>query len=204
MRVAHCGSLIVLALALPVLSAQALRAAPAQSEQSPDALAAAARRAREQQKNQPKPAKVWDNDNIPTSGGVDVIGQTASSAEPPASANTSATAAKKSTAETGAASSKKDKSALEDQVKSAKEVLKTLQTDLDFAQRKYKLDQQDFYQNPNYSSNESGAAALQAEQDQIDTKKQAAQAAKEKLTDLEAKLAKASDAGSSSNDTSAK
>jgi predicted ATP-dependent Lon-type protease len=204
MKVAHCGSLIVLALALPVFAAQPLRAAPAQSEQSPDALAAAARSAREQRKNQPKPAKVWDNDNIPTNGGVDVIGQAASSAEPIPSAKAPATNDKKSTAKAGVASSKKEKSALESQLTSAKENLKSAQTDLDFAQRKYRLDQQDFYQNPNYSSNESGAAALQAEQNQIEAKKQAVESLQETLNDLESKLAKASDAGSSSNDTSAK
>lgn len=196
MRVAHCGSLIVLALALTCATAGF--AAP-QAVQQQDSLAAAARRAREQQKNHSKPAKVWDNDNIPTNGGVDVIGQTASSAEPTAPSTND----KKSTAETGVANSKKDKSALEAQVKSAKEELKTLQTDLDFAQRKYKLDQQDFYQNPNYSSDASGAAALKAEQSQIDAKKQAVDSAQQKVSDLGAKLGKASDAGDSSNDISA-
>jgi len=82
--------------------------------------------------------------------------------------------------------------------------LKSLETDLDFAQRKYALDQQSFYQNPNYSSNTSGAAALKDEENQIDAKKQAVQAAKEKVADLEAKAGSSTDSGSKSNGNSEK
>src|SRR5580698_9723163 len=48
-------------------------AAPAQAAPV-DPLAAAARKAREQKKDQPKPARVFDNDNIPTQGGVSSVG----------------------------------------------------------------------------------------------------------------------------------
>jgi cytoskeletal protein RodZ len=49
------------------------QAPPAQPlEEAP--LAAAARRAREQKKDSAKPAKVFDNDNIPTTGGVSTVG----------------------------------------------------------------------------------------------------------------------------------
>jgi len=46
-----------------------------------DSLAAAARRSREQKKDAAKPARVFDNDNIPTKGGVSTVGNT-----PPAAA----------------------------------------------------------------------------------------------------------------------
>jgi hypothetical protein len=207
MRIAHSGSLVLaaalLALTLPVISAWPVHAAPAQTGQSQDALAAAARRAREQQKAQPRASKVWDNDNIPTNGGVDVIGPAAST-PPPASTSAPAAGDKASANKASAANAKKDTAVLETQLKAARETLKNAQTDLDFAQRKFKLDQQDFYQNPNYSSDTSGAAALKSEQTQIDAKKQAAQSAQDKVDDLEAKLAKASDTQSSSSDTSAK
>src|SRR5580693_6480457 len=49
-------------------SAEPAQAAPV------DPLAAAARKAREQKKDQPKPARVFDNDNIPTQGGVSSVG----------------------------------------------------------------------------------------------------------------------------------
>jgi DNA repair exonuclease SbcCD ATPase subunit len=50
-------------------------AAPAQTAPI-DPLVAAARKAREQKKDQPKPARVFDNDNIPTQGGVSAVGST--------------------------------------------------------------------------------------------------------------------------------
>jgi hypothetical protein len=50
-------------------------AAPAQAApQQDDSLAAAARRAREQKKETAKPAKVFDNDNIPAQGGISAVG----------------------------------------------------------------------------------------------------------------------------------
>lgn len=45
--------------------------APASQE---DPLAAAARKAREEHKNEAKPAKVFDNDNLPTEGGISTVG----------------------------------------------------------------------------------------------------------------------------------
>jgi len=196
MKSARYGLPLFLAVALTC--ALAVLAAP-QAAQQQDPLAAAARRAREEQKNQPKAAKVWDNDNIPTSGGVDVVGTPTEPAAPAATVK-----AGESTAKESAESAKKKKSDLEAQLKAAKENLKTAQTDVDFAQRKYKLDQQDFYQDPNYQSNTSGAAALQAEQNQIDAKKQAMLSAQEKVTDLQDKLAKVSSSGANSSDNTDK
>ena len=46
-----------------------------QASQKPSALAEAARKAREQKKNEPKPAKVFDNDNLPAQGGISSVGQ---------------------------------------------------------------------------------------------------------------------------------
>jgi type II secretory pathway pseudopilin PulG len=195
MKIVHFGLLMLLAVPLACASA-----APAQAAQSQDDLAAAARRAREQRKSQHKAAKVWDNDNIPTAGGVNVVGPP----EPVAPAKTPEKSAKQSTSQKSAEAAKKKNSDLEADLKAAKDNLKSLETDLDFAQRKYALDQQSFYQNPNYSSNTSGAAALKDEENQIDAKKQAVQAAKDKVTDLEAKLGSSADSGSKSNDNSEK
>jgi hypothetical protein len=197
MKIVHLGLLMLLAAPLACASATA-----AQTGQQQDALAAAARRAREQQKTQPKAAKVWDNDNIPTAGGVNVVGQAAPAELP--SAKTPETSAKEAAPKESAEEAKKKKSDLDANLKAAKDNLNNLETDLDFAQRKYALDQQSFYQNPNYSSDTSGAAALQDEENQIDAKKQDVQAAKDKIADLEAKLASSTDSGSNSNDNSAK
>ena len=69
-------------------------AAQPQAKQE-DSLAAAARRSREQKKDATKPAKVFDNDNIPTTGGVSTVGNATPSgaANAPAAADGGAGAA---------------------------------------------------------------------------------------------------------------
>jgi hypothetical protein len=53
--------------------AQTSQPTPAQ----PDPLVAAARRAREEKKEQAKPGRVFTNDNLPTTGGISAVGETA-------------------------------------------------------------------------------------------------------------------------------
>src|ERR1700722_2449434 len=53
-------------------SAQTSQPASAQ----PDPLVAAARRTREEKKDQAKPGRVFTNDNIPTTGGISAVGET--------------------------------------------------------------------------------------------------------------------------------
>ena len=65
----------------PAQSSQSSQASQTSSSSSSnttqeDPLAAAARKARERQKNAPKAAKVFDNDNLPTSGGISSVGET--------------------------------------------------------------------------------------------------------------------------------
>lgn len=55
----------------PASTQTSSNAAPAPQQ---DSLAEAARKAREQKKETPKAAKVFDNDNIPTTGGVNTVG----------------------------------------------------------------------------------------------------------------------------------
>jgi len=56
-----------------------------------DSLAAVARRAREQKKDQPKSAKTFTNDNIPNQGGISVVGSSAAASAADNSAGTPAT-----------------------------------------------------------------------------------------------------------------
>jgi hypothetical protein len=74
---------LAILLLLPVNSVFARPPEPQQyHEEDPSNVADAARRAREQKKEQPKPAKLWDNDSIPKKpGDVSVIGQTPTAAE---------------------------------------------------------------------------------------------------------------------------
>jgi len=74
---------LAILLLLPVNSVFARPPQPQQyHEEDPSNVADAARRAREQKKEQPKTARVWDNDTIPKKPGeVSVIGQTSAAAE---------------------------------------------------------------------------------------------------------------------------
>jgi hypothetical protein len=82
-------------------NSQAAQTPPAQE----DSLAAAARRAREQKKDATKPAKVFDNDNIPTKGGVSTVGNSSPAADSSSAAGGGAATA----AGGGAASSRGEK-----------------------------------------------------------------------------------------------
>ena len=74
---------LAILLLLPVNSVFARPPQPQQyHEEDPSNVADAARRARDQKKEQSKPAKVWDNDTIPkTPGAVSVIGPAPAAAE---------------------------------------------------------------------------------------------------------------------------
>jgi len=74
---------LAILLLLPVNSVFARPPQPQQyHEEDPSNVADAARRARDQKKEQSKSAKVWDNDSIPkTPGAVSVVGQTPAAAE---------------------------------------------------------------------------------------------------------------------------
>jgi hypothetical protein len=58
-------------------AAQTLQTAPAQT----DSLVAAARRTREEKKDQSKPAKVFTNENLPDVGGISSVGEAAAPGE---------------------------------------------------------------------------------------------------------------------------
>lgn len=61
------------------------------SAQQVDPLAAAARKAREQRKEAPKAAKVFDNDNLPTAGGISTVGEASAPSKSGASETASST-----------------------------------------------------------------------------------------------------------------
>lgn len=157
-----------------------------------DAVAAAARRAREEKKQQ-KPAKVWTNDNIPTTpNSINVVGEEKAPAT--AQANPEAPAAETKpeqpkTAEAGGAPSNDERKAdLEKQLADEQEQLKSLATDLDILSRRHQLDQQDYYGKPDYASDTQGAAALQAQEKDIASKQQQVSAQQKKVDDLTAEL----------------
>ncbi|HKS80922.1 MAG TPA: hypothetical protein VJR23_05410 [Candidatus Acidoferrales bacterium] len=212
MRIAHWGLIALLALPAEIAAAQSQQdQAPAQqsqqaqpsqqaqsSQQKPDALAEAARRTREQKKDQSKSAKVWDNDTIGSaSGTINVVGQAAAPADntaAPAAADQGATAGQANTA--AAPAKQQDNVAITADLNAAKDKLQNLQKDLDLMQRKLALDQQTFLSNPNHDSDAEGASALKNQQDQITSKQQDVADAQKAVDALQAKLATAGGASS--------
>lgn len=192
------GSLLV-----PGLAAAQQQSSSSQQTATPPqktSLGDAARRAREMRKDQPKAGRVWDNDNIPAAGAVNVVGKapaspsegTAAQASTPATekpeAQPPAGALPPATPANDAETAPRDKAQLEAALAQAKEKLQTLQTDLDILQRKYVLDQQQFYSNPDYSKDTGGLAKLKDEESQVDAKRQEVADAKKAVDDLQAKL----------------
>jgi hypothetical protein len=184
MRMARWGFTI---LSLTLL----LGARPAQAQDQDDSLAAAARRAQEQKKDQPRAAKVWDNSNLPTTAPVSVVGQ-----EPAAAGSSSAntTASTTPATDTKPAPTAGELASMNTELDAAKLRLADLKADLDVAQRKYALDQQTYYGTPNFAADKAGAAALAAEKSDVDAKADAVAAAEKLLADAQSKLDQASQA----------
>ena len=191
MKIAHWSLGILLVMPMGIAAGQAQP--PAQDAQAPaptDSLAAAAKQAREAKKDQPKSARVWNDDTIPKSNAaISVVGQTpddnaGAAAAPAAAANGSAGASG------GAAAGGGDRKALEGSIANAKEKLATIKVDLDLLQRTYTLDSQMYYIKPDYASNTDGAAKLKDEQDQIAAKQQEMDDEQKKIDDLNAELSK--------------
>jgi hypothetical protein len=194
MKIAKLGLVGLLVCAPGMAGARQQSSQPAQSQASDqkqdDSLGAAARRAREQKKEAPKTAKVWDNENIPSKpDGISVIGESGSgSGNAEQDATAAATAGNAPSAAKDSAADARDKAALTAELADAKEHLASLTTDLDILTRKYGLDQQMFYSKPDYASDKDGAAKLKAEEDDMAAKKEEIEAAQKKIDELTAKL----------------
>lgn len=189
MRIACSGLLVLLALPVGVASAQQQQ--PPQEQA--DSLADAARRSREQKKEAAKPAKVWDNDTLPSKpGDVSVVGQSAPSSDasgnPPAANAPTAGGVAAAGAAKSSVKSAKDVKALQASLAAAKDQLQAVKTELDILQRKYNLDSQMYYGKPNYAADTAGAAKLADEKSQIDAKQQDVDAAQKKVDAIEAEL----------------
>jgi len=182
--------------AISILAVSTLTsAAPRQnssSEQSasagqPESLGDAARHAREQKKEEPKPTKVWTNDDIPKTGeSISIIGPPSEAA--PTESSEAPKTEKKSEAVTVPPEEKAD---LQAKLDEAKAHLASLKTDLDIVQRKYVLDEQTYLSNPNHDRDTAGAQALEEEKQKIADKQQQIADAQKKVDDLQAQLARA-------------
>jgi len=190
MRIARWAFTIL--AALPLAAALCAGAALAQDQQD-SSLAAAARRTQDQKKDQPKAAKVWDNDNIPSTGAINVVGQQQSAggpaSEPPAG--------NAQEPETKPAPSAAEVAGINADVSALKQRLAGLKAGLDIAQRKYTLDEQSYLSNPNRTTEKAGAAAsLAVEKSDLDAKTAAVADAEKALAAAQSKLDEATKASS--------
>jgi len=206
MRIAQLGLGILLVLPVGAAFAQSSApqtpAAPAQSNSDP--LAAAARQSRDNKKDQAKPARVWDNDNIPKAGHeISVIGQqeaaSSDGTNPDAAAGGNGPAAPdgSSVSPTGAGAATPGAATpnqadidakLQSHLDNAKEKLASLKTDLELMQRTLTLDSQMYYSKPDYSNDTAGARKLADEQEQIANKQQAIDDVEKEIAILEGQV----------------
>jgi hypothetical protein len=166
--------------AAPAQSASPSSSAPATQQ---DSVAAAARKTRDQKKDAPKPAKVFDNDNIPTTGGVSTVG--AAPAEPGADAANPASGA--APAATGA-----DEKAWRAKFASLHHKLEQDQAELDVLQRELGVANVQYYSDPMKGmQQELTRDDIYKKTTAIDAKKKEIDADKQALADAEDDLRKA-------------
>ena len=144
--------------------------------------------AREQRANKPETpqAKVYTNDNLPTGGGITVIGA------PPAAATTPATPAKTASttpaaATPSAADSQKAADKLKADVQAQKDEISRLERELDVATREWKLQQATYYADAGNQLRDPAAFAERERKfnDETKQKQQALADAKQKLDDIQ-------------------
>lgn len=159
-------------------------ALPAQ-DQPTDDVAAAARKAREQQKNAPKPKKVLTNDDIP-------------SAKTNAPASDSATAKTGGQQDSGQADDKdaendpKSEAYWRKRFKKAHDKLDQAEKELDVLQRELDKDQIQYYPDPQKAlMQQHDRADINEKTAKIDAKKKEVESIKQQISDMEDDLRKA-------------
>jgi len=157
--------LILICAACTLLGGAAV--ASAQDSSSQGSVADAARKAQAARKEQPKPAKVYTNDNIgAVQGEVSVVG-----VAPGATASASADSSTKPSASGGA--EKKDAAYYRKKFAELNKKLADDQKELDVLQREYGLKQQQYYSDPNTAMKEQYSRQdLDDTSKAIDAKKQ--------------------------------
>ena len=158
--------------------------------QTTDPLVAAARKAREQRKDQAgaKPARVFTNDNIPTQGGVSAVGvaPAADNANGTgAAAGATAPASDKTTSAAG-------ESAWRERFAHLRKKLEQDQADLDLMQRELGVLDVQYYNDPVKSMQQGYSRSdINEKTDKIEAKKKALEADEQAITDAEEELQRA-------------
>jgi len=163
-------------------SSQSTAVTPPRQE---DSLAAAARKAREQKKDQAgaKPARVFSNDNIPTTGGISAVGENASAA---GGADAAAGA------QAAAAPSGSGEAEWRGRFAKLRKKLEQDQTELDLMQRELGVLDVQYYSDPVKTLQQGYSRSdINEKTDKIEAKKKAIEADQQAIADAEDELHKA-------------
>ncbi|MGC2706529.1 MAG: hypothetical protein WA361_18575, partial [Candidatus Acidiferrales bacterium] len=159
-----------------------------QSAAPVDPLVAAARKAREQKKDQPKPARVFDNDNVPKAGGISAVGAT-----PSEEAGDNGGAVDANAGDTkAAAGSPNDEKSWRDRFAKLRHKLDEDQADLDIMQRELGVLDVQYYNDPVKAMQQGYTRGdIDEKTAKIDAKKKQIEADGQAITDAEEELRKA-------------
>lgn len=153
-----------------------------------DPLVAAARKAREQKKDQAKPAHVFDNDNVPKEGGISAVGAT-----PPEESGDNGAATADANAGDGkaAAPSTNDEKSWRDRFAKLRHKLDEDQADLDIMQRELGVLDVQYYNDPVKAMQQGYTRSdIDEKTAKIDAKKKQIEADGQAITDAEEELRK--------------
>jgi hypothetical protein len=157
-------------------------------------VADAARRAREQKQKQEsaKTERVWTNDNLnaapKTPQRAQPSGATSNRATKPEAVREEPVPAPAESPSPTPAKKPEDNTRLKADLSGAKQQLADAEKDLDLSQRDWDLRRDQYYSNPDFRSDKSGKATLDAIQQQIAEQRQKVQELKEKVAVLEEKI----------------
>jgi hypothetical protein len=173
-------ALILMAVYFPIAAIYVPASRAQDSQTAQPSLAEASRKAKEQQKSEPKARKVFTDDDVTSlKGGISVVG---SDAAPPA-------AAEATTPAKGAAEPAKGEAYWRKRFADARRALADDSKELDVLQREYNLKEVQFYSNPNVALREEYSRKdLNDTQAQIDKKKQDVEKDNQALSNLQDEL----------------
>jgi DNA repair exonuclease SbcCD ATPase subunit len=153
-----------------------------------DPLVAAARKAREQKKDQPKPARVFDNDNIPTQGGVSAVGS-APGGESTAGGAAAEPDGDQAAGKTAAPPSGNDEKTWRERFARLRKKLEQDQADLEIMQRELGVLDVQYYNDPMKGMQQGYTRSdINEKTAKIDEKKKQIEADQQALSDAEDEL----------------
>ncbi|MGC2292467.1 MAG: hypothetical protein WA450_11010 [Candidatus Acidiferrales bacterium] len=160
-----------------------------QSAAPVDPLVAAARKAREQKKDQPKPARVFANDHVPKAGGISAVGATPAEDSGDGGGAADGSAGDAKAGEAKAAASPNDEKSWRDKFAKLRHKLDEDQADLDIMQRELGVLDVQYYNDPVKAMQQGYTRSdIDEKTAKIDAKKKQIEADGQAISDAEEEL----------------